>query len=89
MKRKFDNLRPKTRTPDRDRAVVESAIAKIAMQPEGQIFLDWMRNQTTFRTLGPEASDGALRGLEGNRQLMQTIEGMIASGGRTKSGPGE
>lgn len=80
--RTFRKLRRAERTPDKDLAIVASAIQTIATRPEGVVFLGWMRNRTTFRIVGPDASDGALRGAEANRQLMLEIESMIASGGR-------
>lgn len=80
--RTFQKLRRPERTPDKDLATVAAALQLIATRPEGVVFLDWMRNRTTFRILGPDASDGALRGAEANRQLMHEIESMIASGGR-------
>jgi hypothetical protein len=85
MSRKFSNLRRPTRTADKEITHVAAAFAKIAMQPEGQLILNWMRNRTTFLVLPPDAPDGALRGNAANRQLMQEIENMIADGGRTKS----
>jgi hypothetical protein len=82
--RGFQNLRRPKRAPDRDVATVEACIAKLMMLPEGQIFFDWMRGQTTFAIVGPDASDGALRGAEAKRQLMLVIEGMGQRGGRSK-----
>jgi hypothetical protein len=85
--RTFRNLRRPERTLDKDLATVASAIQRIATFPEGVVFLDWMRNRTTFRVVGPDASDGALRAAEGNRQLMLEIESMISSGGRNPTEP--
>lgn len=73
------------RKPDPNVEAVKSAIQRIATLPEGHTFLTWLRNRTTFLIVGPDATDGALRAAEGKRQLMQEIESMIASGGRTDS----
>jgi hypothetical protein len=82
--RTFASLRRPERKPDADIAKVEFAIAQLMTQPEGVIFFDWLRNQTTFAIVGPDASDGALRGAEAKRQLMLVIEGMGQRGGRSK-----
>lgn len=85
-RRSFDNLRPSKRPPDREKAAIDAAAYWVAMQPQGQIFLDWLRSETTFFVPPPDASDGALRANVGNRQLMEKIEQRIISGRRRKSG---
>jgi hypothetical protein len=85
--RTFDSLRRPVRKPDQKIERVQKAFAKVAMQPEGQLIFDWMRNRTTFSVPAPDASDGALRENAANRKFMAEIEGMIQSGGRRKSKP--
>jgi len=47
---------------------------------EAETVLGYLRAMTRDRTLGPRASDAALRHLEGQRGLVQHIEAMIARG---------
>lgn len=48
--------------------------------PDGARVLGVLRAMTVERTLGPEASDAALRHLEGQRQLVATILALVARG---------
>ncbi|HYG84771.1 MAG TPA: hypothetical protein VD978_00770 [Azospirillum sp.] len=47
---------------------------------DGARVLGVLRAMTLGRTLGPEASDAALRHLEGQRQLVATILALVARG---------
>lgn len=48
--------------------------------PDGARVLGVLRAMTVERTLGPEASDAALRHLEGQRALVATILALVARG---------
>ncbi|WP_448192714.1 Bbp19 family protein [Azospirillum sp. sgz301742] len=47
---------------------------------DGARVLGVLRAMTVERTLGPDASDAALRHLEGQRQLVATILALVARG---------
>lgn len=68
----------------RKAAVADDSVAQCAarlfMGPDGQDLLAFLRRETKERALGPEASDGALRYLEGQRALVQRIETLIDRG---------
>lgn len=47
---------------------------------DGNRFLAYLRGLTVERVLGPAAGDAALRHLEGQRQLVHHIAGLVAQG---------
>lgn len=55
-------------------------LARLFSHPDGPAVLDWLRGQTLNRALGPDASDAALRHLEGQRQLVRSLLGLIDRG---------
>lgn len=59
---------------------IARACARMFTSGDGYEILKWLRAETKERVLGPEASDAALRHLEGGRQLVQRIEGMVKRG---------
>jgi hypothetical protein len=71
--------------PDDDLA---GAFARCFAGADGARVLDHLRAATLLRSLGPEASDGALRHLEGQRALVGRILGLVARGGGTAGGSG-
>lgn len=65
---------------DPDRTQVEKAFARSFATPDGQQVLAHLRALTLDRALGPEASDAALRSLDGQRCLILHIEALIERG---------
>lgn len=59
---------------------VETAFARYFAGPDGGMVLGYLRALTVERVLGPQASDAALRQLEGQRQLLHSIEALIDRG---------
>lgn len=59
---------------------VELAFARCFSGPQGEVALAYLRRMTFERFLGPEASEAALRHLEGQRQLVATISTLIERG---------
>ena len=60
--------------------VINKVCARLFTSGDGFEFLKWLRAETKERAYGPDASDAALRHLEGQRQLCARIEGMIQRG---------
>lgn len=58
------------------------AFARCFVGPDGQRVLATLKAMTLERALGPDASDAALRHLEGQRLLVATILALAARGGR-------
>jgi len=85
MTRTFASLRPQPRKPAPDDLLVQSCAHKIFSTLEGEIFMQWARLQAEA-VLGPDATDGALRMHEGERQFVRKIEGLIASGKERSAG---
>ncbi len=56
------------------------AFARCFVGPNGQVVLDHLKSLTLERALGPEADDRLLRHLEGQRQLVVYIQGLIERG---------
>lgn len=52
------------------------ACARLFATPDGRLLLAHLRRITLHRALGPSASDAALRGLEGQRALVLTLEAL-------------
>lgn len=65
-------------TADRDR--LARAFARCFAGDDGVRVLAHLRALTRDRVFGPEASDAALRHVEGQRQLVALIESQIARG---------
>lgn len=59
---------------------VERAFARCFRGPDGDLVLAHLKTSTLERALGPNASDAALRHLEGQRQLFVTIRTLIERG---------
>ncbi|MEX2618397.1 MAG: hypothetical protein WD767_20115 [Alphaproteobacteria bacterium] len=59
---------------------IEKSFARCFSGPDGDSVLAQLRAMTTDRVLGPDASDSALRHLEGQRHLVIQIGAMIARG---------
>lgn len=58
------------------------AFARCFAGPDGQRVLAMLKAMTLERALGPDASDAALRHLEGQRVLVATISALAARGSR-------
>jgi hypothetical protein len=65
---------------DLDPAEIARAFARCFGGRDGAVVLAQLRRLTRERALGPEASEAALRHLEGQRQLVAQIEGFVARG---------
>jgi len=52
---------------------LDAAFASTFASPAGEKVLAWLGSITFGRVMGPEASDGALRHLEGQRYVVQII----------------
>jgi hypothetical protein len=63
-----------------DRAALARACVRLFTHDDGRRLLAHLRAQTIGRHLGPEASDAALRHLEGQRALVAHLERLIAEG---------
>lgn len=75
-------LEPAPASPvgDDDRLQLARAFARAFSGSEGEWVLGHLKALTLDRCLGPEASDGALRALEGQRQLVLHILSLVARG---------
>lgn len=62
------------------RPEIEKCFARCFGHADGRRVLDHLRDMTTERVLGPDASDAVLRHLEGQRYLVAAIAGLIARG---------
>lgn len=71
---------PQSGTADEDRQALARAAARIFSGPDGEKVLAHLKNLTLDRCLGADASDSALRTLEGQRQLVLHILSLAASG---------
>lgn len=69
--------------PDPGSAAIARAATRIFATADGALLLAHLRRITLNRALGPQASDAALRMLEGQRALVLMLEGLA----RTDSGP--
>ncbi len=61
-------------------ADVARAAARCFQGTEGELLFTYLQGLTLNRALGPEASDAALRHLEGQRQLMTHLSHLIDRG---------
>jgi len=59
---------------------IEISFARCFDHADGRRVLDHLRAMTTERVLGPDASDAALRHLEGQRSLVAMIAGLAVRG---------
>jgi len=72
---------PSSASFDRDaRDRLARACARVFRDQDGAVVLEHLRGLTTDRVLGPEASDAALRTLEGQRALIAHLTRLIAEG---------
>lgn len=65
---------------DDERLQLARAFARVFSGSEGEWVLGHLKALTLDRCLGPEASDGALRALEGQRQLVLHVLSLVARG---------
>lgn len=65
---------------DDDRLRLARAAARVFSGCEGEWVLAHLKALTLDRCLGPDASDGALRALEGQRQLVLHLLSLAARG---------
>jgi hypothetical protein len=63
-----------------ERQALARAFTRAFAGPDGQSALDHLRMLTVQRCLGPDASDAALRCLEGQRQLVHHILSLVERG---------
>lgn len=63
-----------------DRRDIELAFARCFAGPDGQRVLAHLRRATLERTLAPDASEAALRHMEGQRALVLRIAALIERG---------
>lgn len=81
MTRPFDpNAAPDPDAAAAERRRSEIAVARCFAGPDGDRALAYLARVTVQRTLGPEASDAALRDLEGQRRLYHHLLGLIERG---------
>jgi len=59
---------------------LDIAFARCFSGRDGEIVLSHLTSVTLKRALGPESSDALLRHLEGQRQLVAYIQGLIERG---------
>ncbi len=59
---------------------IEKAFARAFAGNDGGLVLGYLRALTIERVLGSQSSDAALRQIEGQRQLVHTIESLIERG---------
>lgn len=71
---------PPTAPADDRRLAVARAFARAFAGADGELALDHLRAITLARCLGPEASDAALRCLEGQRLLVAHILSLVERG---------
>ena len=62
--------------PDPGSAAIARAATRIFATADGALLLAHLRRITLNRALGPQASDAALRMLEGQRALVLMLEGL-------------
>jgi hypothetical protein len=74
---------PPTAPSGEDRAALARACARLFAHADGRRLLAHLHALTVGRHLGPEASDAALRHLEGQRALVGHLNRLIAEGGGT------
>lgn len=65
---------------------IARAFARVFSGPEGEKTIAYLRSITMERTLGPQVPDTMLRHLEGQRQLIAHILGLIERGRNPNQG---
>lgn len=65
---------------DDARLALARTCARLFTGADGEQVLDHLTSLTVGRCLGPDASDGALRALEGQRQLVHHLLSLITRG---------
>ncbi|MCR9222332.1 MAG: hypothetical protein NXI21_19085 [Alphaproteobacteria bacterium] len=81
MTRRFDpNAAPDPNAAAAERRRAEISVARCFAGPDGERALAHLARITVERALGPEASDAALRDLEGQRRLYHHLLGLIERG---------
>lgn len=73
-------LEPAQPVGDDDRLKLACAVARLFAGADGEVVLAHLTGLTVQRCLGPEASDAALRALEGQRQLVLHLLSLIRRG---------
>ena len=71
---------PAPAATDDQRQTLARAFARVFSAPDAPLVLAHLRALTVERSLGPDASDAALRYLEGQRMLVQHILSLIERG---------
>lgn len=66
-------------------ATTARAAARCLIGPDGETLIRHLRAATLDRALGPDASDAALRHLEGQRQLVRYLLALIERGRHGKN----
>ncbi|NBX65886.1 MAG: hypothetical protein EBQ96_02710 [Proteobacteria bacterium] len=69
---------PKTVVPLREDA--PRIFARVFGQDDGQRVLSYLRATVNARSAGPESSEAMLRYMDGQRALLQTIQGLVDQG---------
>jgi hypothetical protein len=81
MTRRFNpNAAPSPEAAAEERRLTMVALARCFAGPDGERALAHLAAITVDRVLGPDASDAALRDLEGQRRLYHHILGQIDRG---------
>lgn len=63
-----------------DRLALARIFARLFSGGDGETAMAYLTQLTTERCLGPDASDAALRALEGQRQLVLHLQSLIRHG---------
>lgn len=71
---------PPAREDDAPDSTAARAAARCLTGPDGETLIRHLRAVTLDRALGPDASDAALRHLEGQRQLVRGLLALIERG---------
>jgi len=71
---------PQTSPGDDPRQHLARLFARLFSGADGEAALAYLTQITTERCLGPDASDAALRSLEGQRQLVLHLQSLIRTG---------
>ncbi|MGE5515325.1 MAG: hypothetical protein ACM31D_05835 [Bacteroidota bacterium] len=71
---------PSPPVSDGQRLALARIFARLFSGADGETALAYLTQLTTERCLGPDASDAALRTLEGQRQLVLHLQALIQSG---------
>lgn len=71
---------PQASPGDDQRLRLARLFARLFSGADGETALAYLTQITTERCLGPDASDAALRSLEGQRQLVLHLQSLIRTG---------